>query len=86
MARLGFKRHATAVPISINKLYLNVADFLKTSLKKFSVIWVEKRQKACFLKVTLHETICNNDFQRNRKGPFGDNVIKNPARKTLEYI
>ena len=20
------------------------------------------------------------------KGPFGDNVIKNPARKTLEYI
>ena len=27
VAWLGFKRHATAVPISIHKLYLNLADF-----------------------------------------------------------
>ena len=105
-------------------MYVCLADFLKTNLTKFAVIWVKRHQKACFLslrssKITVKKekerrkrkseekkrkkrekhnyglctlSFCNSYFSDtfwpkkllDAKGPFCNNVIKNPARRSWE--
>ena len=42
-----------------------LTDFLKTNLTKFAVIWVKRRQKACFLSPT--EKLQNHSNEGKRK-------------------
>ena len=46
--------------------YLYIADFLKSNLTKFAVIWVKRRQKAGFLSPT--EKLQNHSNEGKGKG------------------
>ena len=84
-----------------------LADFLKTNLTKFAVVWAKKGQKAGFLSSRSSKIAVTKEKERRKrksqekerrrrkkamvtyvhskkklseaKGPFADNVIKNPA-------
>ena len=44
-----------------------LADFLKTSLTKFAVIWVKKRQKAGFLSPRSSKIIVTKEKERRKE-------------------
>ena len=44
-----------------------LADFLKTNLTKFAVVWVKKRQKACFLSPRSSKIIVTKKKERRKR-------------------
>ena len=55
----------------INKVYyyyyVYLANFLKTNLTKFAVIWVKKRQKACFISPRSSKIIVTKEKEKRKR-------------------
>ena len=47
--------------------YVYLANFLKTSLTKFAVIWVKKRQKACFISPRSSKIIVTKEKEKRKR-------------------
>ena len=47
--------------------YVYLANFLKTNLTKFAVIWVKKRQKACFISPRSSKIIVTKEKKEKKK-------------------
>ena len=51
----------------INDFYVCLADFLKTNLEKFAVIWVRRSQKAGFLSLRSSKIIVTKEKERRKR-------------------
>ena len=63
--------------------YIRLADFLKTNVTKFAVIWVKKRQKARFLRPRSSKFTVTKEKERRKRKERGEGKEEKKKKQWL---